>query len=86
MSSISNVDLPPFSSMFPFLALNDLALREDVPGAYGDSLRRKVSTIGATERQSFSKVEFLCRMGFKPAFSALLILLGYAVIAPTRQR
>jgi hypothetical protein len=27
-----------------------------------------------------------CRIGFKPTFSALLILLGYALIALIRQR
>jgi len=66
VSSISSVVRPPFYSMRPLLALNDLALQEGVPGGVRDSQCWKVSTIGARERQSCSRVEFLVGSVLRP--------------------
>ena len=55
-------------------------LEEGVPGGVRDSPCPKVSTIGAENDRAVRRWS-LCQIGFKPAFSALLILLG---ICPNR--
>src|SRR5688572_15443571 len=62
-----------------------ILLQEGVPGGVRDSQRR-LSTIRCQRTTKLFEGGVPCQRGFKPPFSALLILLGYAEIALIRQR